>query len=215
MSSDKKLWKSGKKNKEETISKEDENETLDLLVNAPVSKKLEDEIDLNKIEEAEEVDENDNISPVLNNVEDINLRKVGIVGIVVVLLLTGVLFLLVYEQKIEINVPNEKYGEKVSYDIYGSIDLHSDINTPLPIGFFGNDVVINKMDITFKGELKAGITQSNMLEIDGYGQTHNVFQKYIGIMQNVLNMSIMMWHIISSFIIFWYTTNVTKKVFIL
>ena len=114
MSSDKKLWKSGKKNKEETISKEDENETLDLLVNAPVSKKIEDEIDLSKIEEAEEVDENDNIRPVLNNVEDINLRQVGIVGIVVVLLLTGVLFLLVYEQKIEINVPNEKYGERIS-----------------------------------------------------------------------------------------------------
>ena len=179
MSSNKNLWKSGKKNKEETISKEDENETLDLLVNAPVSKKIEDEIDLSKIEEAEEVDEDDNIRPVLNNVEDINLRKVGIVGIIVVLLLTGVLILLIYEQKIEISVPNEKYGEKVSYDIYGSIDLHSDINTPLPIGFFGNDVVINKMDITFKGELKAGITESNMLEIDGYGQPHNVFQKYI------------------------------------
>ena len=179
MSSDKKLWKSGKKNKEETISKEDENETLDLLVNAPVSKKIEDEIDLSKIEEAEEVDEDDNIRPVLNNVEDINLRKVGIVGIVVVLLLTGVLFLLVYEQKIEINVPNEKYGERISYDLSGSIDLHSDISAPLPIGFFGNDVVINKMDIKFKGELNVGITQANLLETDGYSEKHNVFKKYI------------------------------------
>ena len=69
MSSDKKLWKSGKKSKEETISEEDGSETLDLSVNTPVSKKTEDEIDLNKIEEAEEVDED--TRPVLNNVEDI------------------------------------------------------------------------------------------------------------------------------------------------
>jgi len=83
------------------------------------------------------------------------------------------------DELLEINVPYEKYEERVVYDIEGAINFESTLDVPLPIGFIDNDVVINDLDISFTGELEAGIKAPSTQAMDGYGNMRSVFKKYL------------------------------------
>ena len=175
MSKGKNLWKSGKSKEEFTEDNKDLGNTLDLSTEAPEN--VDEEIDLEKKEvpDAEEIDE------VLLKSEDdeINIKVIAAVATAFILLSTGALFILLNEEKIEITVPFEKYEDHAKYDVYGQINFESSIDIPLPVAFINNDVVINELDITFEGELNAGIKSPSKQTIDGYGNKRNVFQKYL------------------------------------
>jgi len=83
--------------------------------------------------------------------------------------------------RIVINVPNEKYEERVVYDINGSINFESMIDMPLQLGLIDNEMVINELDMSFEGEMKAGIEGPATQTMDGYGDIHAVFNKYLEI----------------------------------
>ncbi|MDP6878672.1 MAG: hypothetical protein QGI18_08745, partial [Candidatus Marinimicrobia bacterium] len=106
-------------------------------------------------------------------------KTIGAIGSVTILLLTGLLYILLAQQNIEIMVPNEKYEEEIIYDINGLINFDSTLDIPLPIGFIDNDIVINELDITFSGKLQAGISGTVEMITDGYGNDRSVFEKYL------------------------------------
>ena len=172
MSGDKELWKTGK-SAEDLDGEETENdETIDLSSPSPDTGKENEEIDL-------EQDDKDDGLPLLTEKDEVSIRTIGLVGTITILLLTGVLFLLLYDQKIVIEVPYEKYEERATYDVEGALNFESTVDVPLPIGFFDNDVVINNLDIAFSGELKAGIKAPSTQSMDGYGNMQSVFKKYL------------------------------------
>ena len=103
------------------------------------------DIIINKEEESED---NWTPPPVIPNDIGISMKAIGVIGTVTILLLTGLLYILLAQQGIEINVPNEKYEEEIIYDVNGSINFDSTLDIPLPIGFIDNDIVINELDIT-------------------------------------------------------------------
>lgn len=172
MSSDDDLWNSGV-NSEITEDDTDEEDSFDLSSPSPEINE-----DLN-LDNKEDTVSDDWARPVIENNEGINIKTIGAIGVTVILLLTGTLFLLFAEQNIVINVPNEKYEEQIIYDIEGGVNFESTIDIPLPLGFIDNDVVINKLDIEFTGQLKAGIKAPTVPIIDGYGNEKTVFKKYL------------------------------------
>ena len=179
MSADKELWKSGKSAKDSEHDESDEEDTLDLSAPSPESG-TDEEMNLEKIEEAAPLpDDGKWLPPVIGNEEGVSIRTVGIVGTVTILLLTGVLVLLLNEQKIVVDVPNEKYEEYAIYNIEGAINFESTVDVPLPLGFIDNDVVINELDVNFGGEMRAGIKAPSTQTMDGYGDMRSVFKKYI------------------------------------
>ena len=111
--------------------------------------------------------------------QGIGIRTIGAIGSVTILLLTGLLYILLAQQSIEIIVPHEKYDEKIIYDINGAINFDSTLDIPLPIGFIDNDIVINELDITFSGKLQAGISGTVEMITDGYGNDRSAFEKYL------------------------------------
>ena len=172
MSSDDELWNSGT-NSEITEGNTDEDDALDLSSPSP---EINEDLNLSN----KEITEADDWAiPIIENDKGINIRAIGAIGVVVILLLTGTLFFLFTEQNIVVIVPFEKYEEQITYDIEGSINFESTIDIPLPLGFIDNDVVINELDIVFTGELSAGIKAPPIKIIDGYGNEKNVFKKYI------------------------------------
>ena len=172
MNSDDELWNSGV-NSEITEEDTDEEDSLDLSSPSPEINE-----DLN-LDNKEDTVSDDWAIPVIENNEGINIKTIGAIGVTIILLLTGTLFFLFAEQNIVINVPNEKYEEQIIYDIEGGINFESTIDIPLPLGFIDNDVVINKLDIEFTGQLKAGIKAPSVPIIDGYGNEKTVFKKYL------------------------------------
>ena len=176
MSADKELWKTGKSAKDIDGKETEDADTLDLSSPSPDDNN-DEEIDLDKKEDSE-TDE-DNWLPLLGKEDGVSIRTVGLVGMVTILLLTGVLVLLLNEQKIVISVPHEKYEEMAVYGIEGTINFESTLDVPLPIGFIDNDVVINDLDISFEGELEAGIKAPSTQAMDGYGNMRSVFKKYL------------------------------------
>ena len=179
MSADKELWKTGKsaKNSENDVVEEDD--TLDLSAPSPESDK-DGEIDLEKIDDSKAPINDENwLPPLIGEREGTSIRTVGIVGTVTILLLTGALVLILNEQKIVVDVPNEKYEEYAVYNIEGAINFESTVDVPIPLGFIDNDVVINELDISFRGEMKAGIRAPSTQAMDGYGDMRSVFKKYI------------------------------------
>ena len=172
MSGDKELWKTGK-SAEDLDGEETENdETIDLSSPSPDTGKEDEEIDL-------EQDDKDDRLPLLTEEDEVSIRTIGLVGTITILLLTGVLFLLLYDQKVVIEVPYEKYEEITTYDVEGTINFESTLDIPLPIGFIDNDVVINELDVSFTGELEAGIKAPSKQTMDGYGNMRSVFKKYL------------------------------------
>ena len=166
------MWNSGV-NSEITEDDTDEENSLDLSSPSP-----EIDEDLN-LDNKEDTVSDDWAIPVIENNEGINIKTIGAIGVTVILLLTGTLFFLFAEQNIVINVPNEKYEEQIIYNIEGGVNFESTIDIPLPLGFIDNDVVINKLDIEFTGQLKAGIKAPSVPIIDGYGNEKTVFKKYL------------------------------------
>jgi len=173
VSADKELWKTGKSAKDVDGVETGDDDTLDLSSPSPDTD--DNDEDVKKDVELEE----DNWLPLLGEEDGVSIRTVGLVGMVTILLLTGVLVLLLNEQKIEISVPYEKYEEMAVYDIEGTINFESTLDVPLPIGFIDNDVVINDLDISFTGELEAGIKAPSTQAMDGYGNMRSVFKKYL------------------------------------
>ena len=172
MNSDDELWNSGV-NSEITEEDTDEEDSLDLSSPSP---EINDDLNLDN---KEDTASDDWAIPVIENNEGINIKTIGAIGVTVILLLTGTLFILFAEQNIVINVPNEKYEEQIIYNIEGGVNFESTIDIPLPLGFIDNDVVINKLDIEFTGQLKAGIKAPSVPIIDGYGNEKTVFKKYL------------------------------------
>ena len=104
MKSEDNLWDTGKDD-DEASSASDDNSTLDLSEISP--EKNDEEINLELPKEIEEKDE-DWAIPIAEDVEGLNLKAIGVVGTVVILLLTGTIFVLLNETSTEIDVPNEK-----------------------------------------------------------------------------------------------------------
>ena len=177
MSSEDELWKSGKSDCDTAKDNVDGESTLDLSAPSPEKG---DDLDLDSLAISEQEDYPDRtwVAPLANE-EGISIKAIGVIGTVTILLLTGLLYILLAQQNIEINVPNEKYEEEIIYDISGSINFDSTLDIPLPIGFIDNDIVINELDITFSGRLQAGIRAPSSMIIDGYGNDRSVFEKYL------------------------------------
>jgi len=178
VSADKELWKTGKSAKNSEDKKSDDEDTLDLSSPSPESD-TDEEINLERIEEGTLPDDDNWLPPIVGDEEGVSIRTVGIVGTVTILLLTGALVLLLNEQKIVVDVPNEKYEEYAIYNIKGAINFESTVDVPLPLGFIDNDVVINELDINFGGEMRAGTKAPSTQAMDGYGNMRSVFKKYI------------------------------------
>ena len=170
MSSDDKLWNSGENSVSEDIP--DEEDSLDLSSPSPEINE-----DLN-LENKEATKNDDWVAPALENNEGINIKAIGAIGVTVILLLTGTLFFLFVEENIVVNVPYEKYGEQITYDIKGNINFESTLDIPLPLGFIDNDIIINQLNINFSGKLQTGINAPTST-IDGYGNEQDGFEKYL------------------------------------
>jgi len=176
VSADEELWKTGKSAKNSEDDKVEEDDTLDLSAPSPDSDSAE-EIDLERMDDS--IEDDNWLPPAIGEGDGINIRTVGIVGTVTILLLTGALVLILNEQKIVVNVPPEKYDEYAVYNIKGAINFESTVDVPIPLGFIDNDVVINELDISFEGEMEAGIKDPSTQAMDGYGDMRSVFKKYI------------------------------------
>ena len=181
VSSEDELWKSGKSDDDTARKSVDEEDTLDLSSPSP---EVNNDSDLNLsplaiTEEEEESDDDWTPPPAIANDIGISMKAIGVIGTVTILLLTGLLYILLAQQGIEINVPNEKYEEEIIYDVNGSINFDSTLDIPLPIGFIDNDIVINELDITFTGTLATGIRAPSSMITDGYGNDKSVFEKYL------------------------------------
>jgi len=181
VSSEDELWKSGKSDDNTAKETVDEENTLDLSSPSPEKG---DDLNLSPLaisEDEEKTDENNWHKEIREpgREEGISIKTIGAIGSVTILLLTGLLYILLAQQNIEIIVPNEKYEEEIIYDINGSINFDSTLDIPLPIGFIDNDIVINELDITFSGKLQAGISGTVEMITDGYGNDRSVFEKYL------------------------------------
>ncbi len=177
MKSEDELWDTGKEKKNSNSEIDENNSTLDLSEISP--EKNNEEIILEDKEEHTESEDGWAV-PLAEEVNELNLQTVGIVGGIVILLLTGILFVLLNEEIEEISVPNEKYEEQINYNVNGFIDFNSNLDIPLPLGFFDNDVIINTLDVTFEGDLSLGIQGPKTVVKNGYGESKtSVFKKYI------------------------------------
>ena len=177
MKSEDELWDTGKEGKNSNSEIDENNSTLDLSEISP--EKNNEEIILEDKEEHTESEDGWAV-PLAEEVNELNLQTVGIVGGIVILLLTGILFVLLNEEIEEISVPNEKYEEQINYNVNGFIDFNSNLDIPLPLGFFDNDVIINALDVTFEGDLSLGIQGPKTVVKNGYGESKtSVFKKYI------------------------------------
>ena len=151
VSSDEELWKSGKSDENITDQSKDDEDTLDLSAPSPEINSN-DDLDLSPLAITEEEKEDNWAMPLINNDEKgISIKAIGVIGSVTILLLTGILYILLAQQSIEIVVPNEKYEEEITYDINGAINFDSTLDIPLPIGFIDNDIIINELDVIFSG----------------------------------------------------------------
>ena len=183
MSSEDGLWKSGKSDDNAAKETIDEESTLDLSSPSP-EKGDDSNLDLSPlaISEDEEKTNDNNWDEKISKPgreDGIGIKTIGAIGSVTILLLTGLLYIILAQQSIEIIVPNEKYEEEIIYDIDGAINFDSTLDIPLPIGFIDNDIVINELDITFSGKLQAGIRAPVGMITDGYGNDRSVFEKYL------------------------------------
>ena len=177
MKSEDDLWDTGKEKDTSSSNSSNSSATLDLSEISP--ERDEREINLELPKETENNDE-DWAIPLAEDVDGLNLRTIGIVGTIVILLLTGTLFFLLNETNAEIKVPNERYDEQINYNVNGFLNFDSNLDVPIPFGFFENDIVINNLDIIFQGELSLGIEGPRHVEKNGYGETKNsLFRKYI------------------------------------
>ncbi|MDG1544799.1 MAG: hypothetical protein P8R32_00910, partial [Candidatus Poseidoniia archaeon] len=174
MKSEDNLWDTGKVEETSSSSDDETSSTLDLSGISP--EKNEGEINLEAPKEKDE----DWAIPLAEDVEGLNLKTIGIVGTVVILLLTGTLFVLLNETNLEVKVPNEKYEEQINYNVNGFLNFNSNLDVPIPFGFFDNDIIINNLDVTFNGDLSLGIEGPQSIIKNGYGESKSsVFKKYI------------------------------------
>ncbi len=114
--------------------------------------------------------------PLLQRAENLNMRVVGAIGAVAILLLTAVAVVML-GGAVEVTVPSERYGDSATYAVTGQVDLKSPVGIPLP--FLGEDIEVNEIHVEWGGTLEAGTEELLSLVEDGYGQKHPVFRRYI------------------------------------
>ncbi|MAH17560.1 MAG: hypothetical protein CL960_03585 [Euryarchaeota archaeon] len=114
--------------------------------------------------------------PLLQRVENLDMRVLGAIGAVGILLLTAVA-VVILGGAVEVTVPSERYGDSATYTVTGQVDLESPVGIPLP--FLGEDVEVNEIHVKWGGTLEAGTEELTSLVEDGYGQKHPVFRRYI------------------------------------
>ncbi|HJP43734.1 MAG: hypothetical protein QF378_00960 [Candidatus Poseidoniia archaeon] len=114
--------------------------------------------------------------PLLQRAENLNMRIVGAISAVAILLLTAVAVVML-GGAVEVTVPSERYGDTATYTVTGGVDLTSPVGIPLP--FLGEDVEVNDIHVEWGGTLEAGTEELLSLVEDGYGQKHPVFRRYI------------------------------------
>jgi hypothetical protein len=114
--------------------------------------------------------------PLLQRAENLNMRVVGAIGAVAILLLTAVA-VVTLGGAVEVTVPSERYGDSATYAVTGQVDLKSPVGIPLP--FLGEDIEVNEIHVEWGGTLEAGTEELLSLVEDGYGQKHPVFRRYI------------------------------------
>ena len=132
MKSEDGLWDTGKEEKDSSSDNNEDNSTLDLSEISP--EKNEEEINLELPDKNKEKDE-DWAIPLAEDVDKLDLRTIGIVSTIVILLLTGTLFVLLNETNTEIEVPNEKYDEQINYNVNGFVNFD--------VSFFENFAAVN------------------------------------------------------------------------
>jgi hypothetical protein len=114
--------------------------------------------------------------PLLQRAENLNMRIVGAISAVAILLLTAVAVVML-GGAVEVTVPSERYGDTATYTVTGGVDLTSPVGIPLP--FLGEDVEVNDIHVKWGGTLEAGTEELLSLVEDGYGQKHPIFRRYI------------------------------------
>ncbi|MDP7590216.1 MAG: hypothetical protein QGG08_01140 [Candidatus Poseidoniia archaeon] len=114
--------------------------------------------------------------PLLQRAENLNMRIVGAISAVAILLLTAVAVVML-GGAVEVTVPSERYGDTATYTVTGGVDLTSPVGIPLP--FLGEDVEVNEIHVEWGGTLEAGTEELLSLVEDGYGQKHPIFRRYI------------------------------------
>ena len=103
MKSEDDLWDTGKDDDTSSSNSDDDSSTLDLSETSP--EKDEKEINLAIPEENEAIEKDEDWAiPLAEDVDGLNLRTIGIVGTVVILLLTGTLFFLLNETNDELSL---------------------------------------------------------------------------------------------------------------
>ena len=114
--------------------------------------------------------------PLLQRAENLDMRVVGAIGAVAILLLTAVAVVML-GGAVEVTVPRERYGDSATYAVTGQVNLESPVGIPLP--FLGEDIEVNEIHVDWGGTLEAGTEELLSLVEDGYGQKHPVFRRYI------------------------------------
>ena len=116
------------------------------------------------------------LPPLLARTEKLNMRVVGAVGIVILLLLTA-LAVMILGGPPELQIPPERYGDYALYDVTGDLELYS--LEPVPVSLMGLELEINQLSLEWIGTVEAGVQEEATLFDDGYGTGHTVFQRYL------------------------------------
>ena len=111
---------------------------------------------------------------------DLDLKVVGTLGVVALLILASMAWLIWDDAPAEIAVPVEHFDDAIVYRMGGSIDIVSP-EYGLPINQMG--IVINEFHVTaLEGYLNASTSDLTARQVDdGYGNFHTVFQRQLSL----------------------------------
>ena len=152
---------------------EDEADTLDLGATTGEDASLGEELELAPPPPEKE---RTGLPPLLARTENLDMRVVGAVGIVILLLLTA-LAVMILGGPPELQIPPERYGDYARYDVTGDLELYS--LEPVPVSLMGLELEINQLSLEWSGTVEAGVQEEATLFDDGYGTGHKVFQRYL------------------------------------
>ena len=116
------------------------------------------------------------LPPLLARAENLDMRVVGAVGVVVLLLLTA-LAVLILGGPLELQIPTERYGDRALYEVTGDLELYS--LEPVPVSLMGLEREINQLSLAWSGTVETGVKEEATLFDDGYGMPHTVFRRYL------------------------------------
>jgi len=111
---------------------------------------------------------------------DLDLKVVGVLGVVALLILASMAWIIWDDAPAEITVPGERFGDAIVYRMGGSMDVVSP-EYGVPINQMG--IVINEFHMTkLEGYLNASTSDLTARQVvDGYGNPHAVFQRQLSL----------------------------------